>query len=309
MRKIILMLIVTLLGIVLSGCSEAKVFSETTIFNKSGAGTRTLFINIERDHKFSAEDRAKGNVNSVFFPNGFEPVREYIQSLVPEGCVVGFEEQRDHWVYTITYSFNDIDDYNKKTRELINDIIYEDEELEPAVLTVVERDGGWDVTFKEKTAVAKAIVMGYIAELHFNEEVFDRTGGGRGSKKPRENFSFDRVTVKIGKNAIQYFNKSSKYVETTKFISYEDNHKYEDENLNKGQSTPVAEAAPGHEIAESASYKDNTRDLHNDGNSESGRKSTQHQKILLIAFILPAVILSIVLITIKVRSKPHKQKV
>lgn len=306
MKKIILMFIAALLSIVLYGCSEAKVYSEMKIFNKSGAGTKTISVNIDRDHKLSRDDRAAGKTNSKFFPKGFEPVRDYIQSKVPDWCEIGFEEKKDFWVYTINYSFKDIDDYNRKTRELIDDVLYEDEDLEPAVLTAVERDGGWNVTFREQTAVVHSIVLGYIADLHFNEEIFDRSGGGQGAKTPKENFSLSRISVKIGNNAQQNFNVSGKYVETTRFISYEENQKYQEVNTDIEQTPSLGETVPDTGNAEPASNIDNTKDLNNDDKSALNKSSRQLQIILLITVFLLAALLSVALTAKKIRSKNHK---
>src|SRR5690554_7023984 len=115
------------------------------ITSKDGAGIKTINVRIPRDHTESAANQNAGDVNSAFFPKGHKPVVEYIQSIVPEGVVVTFEEQDDYWVYSLTYNFTSINDYNDKTKALIPDDAYQLSVSKPATLTSKEADGGYEL--------------------------------------------------------------------------------------------------------------------------------------------------------------------
>ncbi len=290
MKKYIFVLLAILLCIILYGCSSAHVQSEMNIYTKSGAGTRTIFVNIEKDHKLSHDDRRSGNTNSVFFPKGFEPVRDYIQSIVPDWCVIELEEKPDHWVYTLSYSFKDIDDYNKKTRQLIDDIIYEEEELEPATLTAVEKDGGWDLTFKEQTATTHSIVLGYVTELHFQDEIFDRARNGIGVVVPRDNFEVKLISVKIGNHSRQSTGPGREFIEVTRFLSSEEDQNFWVENPDFGATPTVGENESDNDPS------NNQNNNQDDDKKSEGRKESQVVIVVVISVSLIAALLLAALI-------------
>lgn len=200
MKKKSLMLLILLflpLIIILTGCEKGDSYS-TMVINEDGSGTKTIYARFKRDHLFSEADQKSGKVNSSFFPKGQEPVVEWLKDQVPDGFDVAFEEQEDYWVYTISYSFTDIDDYNKKTRQLIKDKHWLEGYLEPAVLEKIDDSSEYNIVFKEQTAILKYSLLGYLEDLHLQTDIFDYTQGGRDNVTPADHFQQTEVAVSIG---------------------------------------------------------------------------------------------------------------
>lgn len=222
--SLISLLIITLLAIILTGCEKGDTYSTMT-FNEDGSGTKTIYAKFQRDHLFSEANQKSGKVNSSFFPKGQEPVVEWFKEQVPEGFEVDFEEQEDYWVYSITYSFTDLDDYNKKTRQLIKDRHWLDSYLEPAVIEPIDESDN-NIVFREQTAILRLSLLGYLEDLHLQTDIFDHTQGGRDNIAPGDHFEPTEVMVSIGSEqakAVYEWNSLPEYIEVKAKVSDPEN--------------------------------------------------------------------------------------
>lgn len=203
-KKVLAILLVLSLVVALASCTLARTTTSVEILTKDGGGNKTIVVSIPKykdDGNFDDEQEK-------FFPQGFEPVKEFIQETLGDDYEVTFEEKEDSWDYVVKFSFDNIDDYNAKMRAMMTDNTWS-EWAEPydggiASIEVEEADGGWNVTFTENVFANKAAVVGIIERLREQDDIFDESRGAADGKEVCDKNGHEvlkTVEVKVGDNS------------------------------------------------------------------------------------------------------------
>ncbi len=170
MKKRMLLLVVMVLGLVaLAGCWPGEI-GITTVFNADGSGTRTIVLDV-MDDGLSAEPiinpddpeqtEGKGAVlNNKYITGGVVAINTWLQENAPDFITV--EEARVdgyHRYFTLTYSWDDFDDFIDKYKALVNlspNLSWTD--FDAAELPKLEVKGGYSktLTFTESKAIVEA---------------------------------------------------------------------------------------------------------------------------------------------------------
>jgi LPXTG-motif cell wall-anchored protein len=198
MKKIGLVIMAVLLVWLLSGCYAAQVTSELNITSPTGAGTKTIAAEVlkdEADHPTDAGQKVTDN--SKFFPNGVEPVVQWLKDNVPEGFTVDLIDKSDRWIFTISYSFTDINDYNAKSKLLMGADRWEKEEVADTVLTAEAVDGGHNVSIKEDARMLELTFLKYFEQIYNNPDLFDPKKGDPNSDPTTLNDTFNVVNIRV----------------------------------------------------------------------------------------------------------------
>jgi hypothetical protein len=150
MKKFCWVLVLALIIFTFASCDAGRVRSSIEITSINGAGTKTIICHVLKDDAEIPEYPGSqvGN-NSPYFPNGMEAARDLLQNSIAEGFTVDMTEEDDRYIFTITYSFESIDDYNAKTKMLIGQSVWDENAISDSTLTVSSQSGGSDVTFTE----------------------------------------------------------------------------------------------------------------------------------------------------------------
>jgi hypothetical protein len=168
---------VVLVLVLLSGCWAGQVNSGMTVTSDKGAGTKTISIDILKDHVKRPDGKGTVDDNSKYFPGGMKAVTDWGKKNVPAGFKVELKDSKDKWTYNITYTFKDIKDYNDKTKKLIGNEVWKTLSLKPAVLKVKAAKGGSNVTFTEDAAFLSASVNALMKKFYDEKTLYDAKGG------------------------------------------------------------------------------------------------------------------------------------
>jgi len=203
--RILGVVLVLTLAFMLVACDRALVKSEMEINSTEGAGTKVIRVSILRDHKYSQADQDAGKTNSAFFPMGQQAVVDFFETVIPDGVELEWTEEADEWVYTFTYSFADIEEYNAMTKALVTEGVWDSWELEEATLDVVEVEGGHEVTFTEMTRILEASIHIYFWYLHQPDQsdIFDPTRNGVDPDgfSLGQNYKVASINITVGDNS------------------------------------------------------------------------------------------------------------
>lgn len=213
MKKVSVVLILMFVLLTFSGCWAGETTGNMTIKSEKGMGSKTVTFTILKDTSNKPDGSGKVADNSKYFPQGISAVTTWLQSNVPSGYKVDFSEKADRYVYSITYTFNDIADYNAKTKALIGSANWSKYKLSDATLAATEKNGTYDVTFTESADTLKASVMWAIDGLYDNKQVFDITAGG--TNKPEDMtkeyiYTINKLDVKVGSKTTSFDMKAKK---------------------------------------------------------------------------------------------------
>ncbi|RAP74070.1 hypothetical protein [Paenibacillus montanisoli] len=210
MKKIVTVVVSLLLVMALSGCWAGDVNSGLTITSAAGAGYKTLRIEILKDHVEKPDKNGKVDDNSDYFPNGMNAVTKFLKKSVPAGFKIGFREEKNKYVYSVTYSFKDIKDYNAKTKQLIGSKVWAEKKLKDATITSVAAAGGKKVTFKEDASLTATSVLEVIKKVYLNPDVFDPTHGGHEVITIDQVYALKGISAKVGNSAVKTFDMTVK---------------------------------------------------------------------------------------------------
>ncbi|MFC5530526.1 hypothetical protein [Cohnella yongneupensis] len=210
MKKLSTVLAIVLLAFALTGCWGGEVKSSMTITSAAGAGSKTLTIVVLKDTATKPDNNGTVDDNSTFFPNGMGAVTTFLKKSVPSGFKVAFKEEKNDYVYTITYAFKDIKDYNAKTKQLIGSKVWKDNKLKDATLTSVTTKGGKKVTFKEDASIVSTSVLELIKKVYANPDVYDPTHGGHDAVKIESVYTLKGISIKVGDSAVKSFDMTNK---------------------------------------------------------------------------------------------------
>ncbi len=154
MKKISVVLALALLLIAASSCDAGRVRSTMQITSVSGAGTKTITCDVLKDETDIPEYPGSPVTNNmVYFPQGMEAARALLQANAPEGFTIALSEEADKYVFTITYDFSSIADYNAKTKLLIGSSRWSENGLSDATFTTETTQSGTTAVFTENPQV------------------------------------------------------------------------------------------------------------------------------------------------------------
>jgi hypothetical protein len=176
MRKVVtFFLLLSSMLILLSGCYYSHVTSVMCIQNDQGAGRKTIYMDLIKD---GANDPSGNPVsgNEDFLPQGPEAVADWLEQHVPPGFETGLIEEEDRYVFYISYSFTDVDDYNAKTKLLIGAARWDAKGLRDAQMKITDEEGFYHVTFTEDTVNTVESAMVYFEQIYNNPSLFDPHG-------------------------------------------------------------------------------------------------------------------------------------
>jgi hypothetical protein len=194
-RNVGVLAIFAMVAVLLTGCWAGEVYSTLTITSEAGAGTKVVYIEVLKDHVQKPDNNGTVDDNSQYFPNGMQAVADWLKENVPAGFTVELKETEDMHVYSISYSFTDIADYNAKTKQLIGEERWNANGLQEATLSVA--DG--KVTFTEDAAVTMQSALAYIEQVYNQPDLYDSTKGGTaGALTLDQIYSMKNITVKVG---------------------------------------------------------------------------------------------------------------
>lgn len=194
-RYVGLLSMLAMVAALLSGCWAGEVYSTLTITSEAGAGTKVVYVEVLKDHVQKPDNNGTVDDNSQYFPNGMQAVADWLKENVPDGFTVELKETEDMHVYSISYSFADIADYNAKTKRLIGEERWNANGLQEAALSVA--DG--KVTFTEDAAVTMQSALAYIEQVYDQPDLYDSTKGGTAEALSVDQiYAMKNITVKVG---------------------------------------------------------------------------------------------------------------
>lgn len=203
MKKLRNILFVAFALIVLSGCWNAQISSQTNITNPKGAGNKTISVSILKDGQKKPD--GTGDVgNEAYLVKGWEGIDEWLKENTPDGFEVKKEETDTSYIYSITYEFKDIKEYNQKTKQLIGEETYNSYGFLPTTLDVEKTKNdkgvkGYNVTFTEDIRILYASVAWAFEGIFYNEELFNKDPFASGSEvEISDIYEMTSISIKIG---------------------------------------------------------------------------------------------------------------
>ncbi|TVP86977.1 MAG: hypothetical protein EA375_00025 [Acholeplasmataceae bacterium] len=130
-RRILLLAVFAVFGLLLSACWPAEVGVETTFTNSRGAGTRVIIIDI-MDDTLSVDpipnpedpDGTKGKgavINNKHITGGLMAIQTWLEENAPSWMTIEpVEVDGIHRYFKMSYSFDDFEDFMAKYEELVN---------------------------------------------------------------------------------------------------------------------------------------------------------------------------------------------
>ncbi|MCM0647303.1 LPXTG cell wall anchor domain-containing protein [Clostridium swellfunianum] len=202
MKKFSFVAILMLVLLTFAGCWNGEAKSNASITSEKGKGSKTISFTILKDHVKKPDGNGTVEDNSKYFPKGIGAVTTWLKSNVPAGFDITFAEKADYYLYTLSYSFNDIADYNAKTKALAG-ANWAKYALQDATLTASEKDGGYEVTFKESGKTTEASIKWALDGIFKNSQIFDPRAGKPDAEPVTEDTIFKVMseTVKVGEKA------------------------------------------------------------------------------------------------------------
>lgn len=169
MKKLLVLVVMAVFALTLTACWPGEI-GVVTEFNANGSGTRTIILEVMDDTLSSTaiinpddpdQDEGKGAVlNDKHIDGGVIAIQSWLEDNAPDFMTVE-DAKVDGYVrtFTITYSFDDFDDFLDKYEQLINlspNMSWSDfdEDEKPSL----EISGGFTktLTFKESRTMLEA---------------------------------------------------------------------------------------------------------------------------------------------------------
>jgi hypothetical protein len=196
-------LVMTLVTVLLlAGCWNSEISSDMSITSTEGAGSKTVYLTILKDGQPKPDDETQVVENLPYLPAGYEGLKTYAAENAPEGFEVKVNETDTNLVFSITYSFDSIKEYNDLTKKLIGEDTYDAYGLLPATLETkdAEKDGvkGFDVTFTEDVNVLYASVAWAIEEIFNDPTLFNPDPFGTGAIEVADIYQLTSVKLTVG---------------------------------------------------------------------------------------------------------------
>ena len=170
-KRILILAVFVVFGLLLSACWPAEVGVETTFTNSSGAGTRVIIIDI-MDDTLSVEpipnpedpEATKGKgavINDKHITGGLMAIQTWLEENAPSWMTIEpVEVDGIHRFFKLSYSFVDFDDFLAKYEELVNmspTMSWDDFDAnELPQWNVVTVDGNKTVTYTESKVILEA---------------------------------------------------------------------------------------------------------------------------------------------------------
>lgn len=185
MKKRIALLVVMLFSVfALSACWPGEI-GITTEFNADGSGTRTIVLDVMDDTLSSTPiinpddpDQTEGKgavINNQHITGGLMEIQTWLEDNAPDFITV--EDARTegyHRYFTLTYSWDDFDDFLEKQETLVNlspTLSWSD--FDAAELPQLDVKGGYNktLTFTESKAIVEASLDWAIAGIY--NDIYD----------------------------------------------------------------------------------------------------------------------------------------
>ena len=200
MKKISVVLVLTFVLLTFSGCWAGETTGSMAINSEKGKGSKTITFTILKDHVKKPDNNGNVDDNSKYFPQGMGAVTTWLKSNVPADHKVEFSDKADSYVYSITYTFNDIAEYNAKTKALVGNASWSALKLTDATIAAVEKDGSYDVTFTENPKVLEGSIRWAIDGIFKNKQIFDPRAGIPSADPVTADiiFTINKLSVKVG---------------------------------------------------------------------------------------------------------------
>lgn len=196
MKKLYGILGLAIVMVLLAGCYQGVVTSEMSITSIEGSGTKTIRCDIYKDHAQKPDgtglvaDNFSGD--NPYFLKPIEDVVAFLNSKAPEGVVISMEEQPDKYVLSFTYSFENLAEYNAKTKALVGENLWTASEMSNAEIVVTQTENGRNIAFIEDIQVLTNSVR-WAAEALLN----DTTGVYNRERAAAEGLTGDGSTTSI----------------------------------------------------------------------------------------------------------------
>ena len=152
----------------LSACEISHVYSYLTITSVEGAGTSEIVVSVRKPG--TIQDDGAVCDNDLFLPNGIEGLFEGIKNAtnLPDAEFTLDDPGGEVWFITISFSFDNIHEYNEKMKNLVDDIFIVDATLE------VDGD---NVIFRENSLNFLGLITSYRNIIYRDPTAYDRKGG------------------------------------------------------------------------------------------------------------------------------------
>ena len=266
------MALVLVLG--LAACQEGIINSELEITDTNGGGTKTISVHI---YKTGALNTSGDTIqkNDAHLPNGSQGIVDKLKAEIAlEDAVVEIIESTDQYdVVGIIYTWNNIDEYNEKTKTLAKG-----EETFPATIEV----NGDEVTFTENPLNFERSIKWALEAVYNDPEVYDPLADGMNDNP----VNFDEFA-----NTFDYVIRIGADSETVDFSEARDNETdvpssvtvtgtIGEEPAEGNDETPVDETNTGNEDNDPADDEDNvpTAGENEDPTDEDDKEATKEDK-------------------------------
>lgn len=199
MKKASLMMVLALVMVLFSACWPGEIRSEMKIENETGKGTKTIVAEILKEGQPKPD--GNGKVETLqHLPKGFASIGEWLQENKPEEMELVLSEDDTKYIYTFTYDFENIEEYNTKTKAIAGDA-WTDYKIEDATLSSVETkvdgDNKYEVTFNESPNVLYVSMLWAIEGIYYNKEIFDNDPNGTGATEIERVFKIKTATIEM----------------------------------------------------------------------------------------------------------------
>lgn len=124
-KKLILTFLLLSAVLFLVSCSEGLIDADINITSKNGAGTKTIILEILHDDAIASNGELVENNFSKHLPNGSEAIVDKLKEVSPledlQISLIKDRAARADYI-SLTYSFSSLEDYNKKTRTMAQEV-------------------------------------------------------------------------------------------------------------------------------------------------------------------------------------------
>lgn len=180
MKKIFLIIALAATLLLLCSCVTAPIDQIYNV-NEDGSGTLTLNAYFMHDYQFEPWDLDMTNAvvegNEEILPAGTQAMVDYLNTVKPEYVTIGCEAGEVYDLITFTISFDNIDDFNAKAKELCGDL-WKDHFA--ATMEITDANGQRTIKFNPAFALGEPALHWAFLALIENPDVFKQNGNEEG---------------------------------------------------------------------------------------------------------------------------------
>lgn len=180
MKKIFLIIALAATLLLLCSCVTAPIDQIYNV-NEDGSGTLTLNAYFMHDYQFEPWDLDMTNAvvegNEEILPAGTQAMVDYLNTVKPEYVTIGCEAGEVYDLITFTISFDNVDDFNTKAKELCGDL-WKDHFA--ATMEITDANGQRTIKFNPAFALGEPALHWAFLALIENPDVFKQNGNEEG---------------------------------------------------------------------------------------------------------------------------------